>query len=49
MYFRKSLILQRIFSTILGWFLNQNISRSSVKSGESIAHKISLKFLAEVD
>ena len=38
MYFSKSPILQRVFATISGRFLNQNITRAPVKSGESIAH-----------
>ena len=38
MYFRKSLILQGILSTILR-FLNQNISGASVKSGGQLNKK----------
>ena len=50
MYFRKSQILQLIFSKILRSSLNQNISGAYCKiRGGAIEHKISQKFCAEVD
>ena len=44
MYFRKNLILQRIFFAILERFLNQNISGASVKSEVPIEHELFQKF-----